>query len=315
MTNAAQERIALVIGNANYQHYAPLDNPLNDANDLTADLSDLGFSVTLAVDASLDTTIDLVEQFGNQLRDSDAVGLFYYAGHAIQVDGENYLVPIDARLEQSSRVPFETYRINSALGAMRGRAQGAINLIILDACRNNPFPTSTRGASRGLARVAAPESTLILYATQPGQTASDNTAGRNGLFTKHLRKAIQRAGVDVEQGFSEVVRAVYRESGGRQYPWKEGVLLKEFAFRQTPSAVDEDIGLSANQPKQQNNSNDNNKQNTASTHCPGELTPSSPLACLFTEQPGRELPIHGTDNIDCPSPLTNQSAIQCLFNQ
>lgn len=310
--NAAQDKIALVIGNANYQHYSPLANPLNDAHDLADDLGGLGFDVMLGVDVTLDTTIDLIEQFGNRLRNSNAVGLFYYAGHAIQVDGENYLVPIDAKLEKPSRVPVETYRISMVLQAMRERAVGAINLIILDSCRNNPFPARTRGTSRGMARVVAPESSLILYATQPGETASDNSQGRNGLFTKHLRQAIQRPGIDVELSFSEVVRAVYRESNGRQYPWKEGVLLNGFIFKQDSPVTYDNTGPSSSLPASPDQISINDSDQT---DCNTELAASRPLECLFNKPSKNYSSTLSTISVDCPSPLTNQSAIQCLFNQ
>jgi hypothetical protein len=143
-------------------------------------------------------------------------------------------VPVDAAMTRQSRVKYEAYALDDALARMGGRGAGSVNLVILDACRNNPFASTRSTGSRGLARVSAPESTLILYAAKPGQTASDNPSGRNGLFTEHLRKAIRRPDMDVEQAFTDVVVGVYQDSNRTQYPWKEGVLLLRFSFLEEP---------------------------------------------------------------------------------
>jgi len=227
---ATEARHALVIGNAAYQHTTALENTLNDVRDLTADLTAAGFQVTRVEDVDLDGMIDAVDGFVAQLHQSGGVGLLYYSGHGVQVDGRNYLVPVDARLKRKSRVKYEAYALDDALRRMGGRGAGSVNLVILDACRDNPFAATKGAGDKGLARVEAPESTLILYAAKPGQTASDNPGGRNGLFTKHLRQAIQQPGLNVEASFADVVKGVYRESNRDQYPWKEGVLLSQFFF-------------------------------------------------------------------------------------
>ena len=224
------KRMALVIGNASYEYAGPLQNALNDARDVAANLRGVGFDVTLIEDASLDDLIDAVDTFVADLHEQGGTGLLYYAGHGVQVNGRNFLVPVDARLTRQSRVKYEAYALDDALTRMGGRGAGSVNLVILDACRNNPFAFTRSAGSQGLARVTAPESTLILYAAKPGQTASDNPDGRNGLFTEHLLKAISRPGVDVEQAFTDVVVGVYHDSGRAQYPWKEGVLLLRFSF-------------------------------------------------------------------------------------
>ncbi len=227
---AAQHRQALVIGNAAYRYANPLVNTLNDARDIANELRATGFQVSEIYDADLDHLIDAMDKFVTRLHEQGGVGVLYYSGHGVQVDGENYLVPIDARLKRKSRIKYEAYALNDALSRMGGRGADSINLVVLDACRDNPF-ASTRGmGGKGLARVEAPESTLILYAAKPGQTASDNPEGHNGLFTKYLRQAIRRPGMNVENAFSEIVKQVYQESGRAQYPWKEGVLLHPFAF-------------------------------------------------------------------------------------
>ncbi len=219
-----------MIGNAAYEHTKPLVNTLNDVNDIAKELKATGFQVTTLKNADLNHLIDAVDSFVAKLHQSGGVGLLYYSGHGVQVNGHNYLVPVDARLKRKSRVKYEAFSLDDALSRMGGRGAGAINLVILDACRDNPFVAAKGAGDKGLARVDAPESTLILYATKPGATASDNPGGRNGLFTKHLRKAIKQPGVNVEVSFSEVVKGVYRESNREQYPWKEGVLLSQFNF-------------------------------------------------------------------------------------
>lgn len=201
--------MALVIGNASYLYAGALRNTLNDARDVAEDLSAVGFDVTLVEDADLDGMIDAVDQFVARLHDRGGTDLLFYAGHGIQVDGLNYLVPVDARLTRQSRVRYEAYALDDALARMGGRGAGSVNLVILDACRNNPFAFTRSTGTTGLARISAPESTLILYAARPGQTTCDNPEGRNGLFTQHLRAAIRRPGVHVEQAFTDVVVGVY----------------------------------------------------------------------------------------------------------
>ncbi len=223
-------RLALVIGNAAYQHAPVLRNTLNDVRDIEADLKLAEFDVTRVEDANLDTLIDAVDHFVNELHARGGVGLLYYSGHGIQVGGRNYLLPVDAQIRTTSRVRYEAYALDDALLRMGGRGAGSVNLVVLDACRDNPFAALKGAGSDGLAPVEAPESTLILYAAKPGQTASDNPGGRNGLFTKHFRLALKQTGIDVERAFSQVVRGVYHDSGRKQYPWKEGVLLEPFSF-------------------------------------------------------------------------------------
>ncbi len=243
--SATQSRLALVIGNADYRHATRLVNTLNDANDVATDLKAAGFKVTRVKNADLNTLIDAVDGFVARLHQAGGVGLLYYSGHGVRVDGHNYLVPVDAKLKRKSRVKYEAYSLNDALSRMGGRGADAVNLVILDACRDNPFSVAKGAGNKGLARVDAPESTLILYATKPGATASDNPDGRNGLFTKHLRKAIKRPGINIESSFSDVVKGVYSDSNREQYPWKEGVLLSEFRF------LDGLSGTTPAQPKEE----------------------------------------------------------------
>ena len=230
---AKDARRALVIGNASYQHVSSLDNTLHDARDVSKALRAVGFTVTEAENATLSAVIEAVDDFVADLHHEGGTGLFYYSGHGVQVDGENYLVPVDAEFRKPSAFKYEAFALNDLLSRMGGRGAGSINLVVLDACRDNPFAAVRSLGSKGLASVEAPESTLILYATKPGHTASDNSGERNGLFTKHLLQAINKENADVEEAFGDVVAGVYHESNREQYPWKEGVLLHPFRFNTT----------------------------------------------------------------------------------
>nr|WP_295445429.1 caspase family protein [uncultured Thiodictyon sp.] len=230
-------RAALVIGNAVYRGEAPLINTRNDSADMARKLTALGFRVTEHQDLGRRDLARVLNDFVRQVRGSDGVALFYYSGHGLQMGGKNYLVPVDAQLGDELDVPSEAVPIDTLLAGLGQRGDNAVNLLILDACRNNPYQRSDRKAigDKGLARVEAPSGTLILYATRPGETASDNPGGRNGLFTQHLLATLDQPGGQVEETFKQVARAVYTASGKAQSPWQEGVLFGQFYF--APPAV------------------------------------------------------------------------------
>jgi Caspase domain/Domain of unknown function (DUF4189) len=216
----ADKRFALVIGNSAYQSVAPLDNPKNDASLMAKTLDGLGFTL-IGGGAQLDldkAALDrAVQSFGQQIQGAD-VALFYYAGHGVQVSGANYLVPINANPTRETDVDFQMVDINLVLRQMQG-AGTRLNLVILDACRNNPFGgRGLRATSGGLAQMHAPEGTLLSYATQPGNVAQDGGDG-NSPYTKALATTIGRAGLDIFQTFNEVGLMVKRATGGSQQPW------------------------------------------------------------------------------------------------
>ncbi len=217
---SAEKRIALVIGNSTYQNVARLDNPRNDASLMAETLTALGFTLIgnraqLDLDkAMLDTA---VQTFGRQVQGAD-VALFYYAGHGVQVAGSNYLVPINANPTREADVDFQMVDINLVLRQMQGTGT-KLNMVILDACRNNPFGTrSLRAADGGLAQMRAPEGTLISYATQPGSVAQDGSDG-NSPYTRALASTIREPGLDIFQTFNRVGLAVKRATSGAQQPW------------------------------------------------------------------------------------------------
>jgi len=176
-------KVALVIGNSDYPQ-GRLLNPVNDANDMAAALKNLGFAVTLKTNANRKTMREAIDDFGAGLGDSD-IALFYYSGHGVQLSGENYLVPVSADVKLPDDLPDEAVPLNRLLSRM-GAHKGGTNIVILDACRNNPFPSASRGMERGLAVVGTkPPESLIVYSTEAGSTADDGE-GRNGAFTGTL---------------------------------------------------------------------------------------------------------------------------------
>ncbi|MET0445833.1 MAG: caspase family protein [Pseudorhodoplanes sp.] len=216
----AEKRIALIIGNSNYQSITRLDNPKNDARLMAQTLSSLGFTL-VGGDAQLDldkASLDIaVQNFGRQVQGAD-VALFYYAGHGVQVSGANYLVPISANPTREADVDFQMVDVNLVLRQMQG-AGTRLNMVILDACRNNPFGArGLRASEGGLAQMRAPEGTLISYATQPGSVAQDGIDG-NSPYTKALASTVRQAGLDIFQTFNQVGLAVKRSTGGAQQPW------------------------------------------------------------------------------------------------
>lgn len=226
-------RHALVIGNANYTH-GPLKNPLNDARAMAKELAQAGFEVLLVEDATQTGMQKAVRTFGDRLA-SGGVGLFYYAGHGIQAKGRNYLVPVNADIDREYEIEFTSVDMNMVL-SMMDAAKNPLNIVILDACRNNPFSRSFRISATGLAPMDAPSGTFIAFATSPGAIASDG-AGANGIYTKHLLAQIGRPGVPIEQLFKQVRIGVMSETQGEQTPWESSSLRGEFAFRPGATAA------------------------------------------------------------------------------
>jgi uncharacterized caspase-like protein len=217
---AQGRRVALVIGNSAYVNVPRLANPANDAGLMADTLRSLGFTLVgggARLDLDKAQFDSAVQSFGNQLQGAD-VGLFYYAGHGVQVRGENYLVPINANPTREVDVDFQMINSNLVLRQMEGAGTG-LNVVILDACRNNPFGgRGLRATTGGLAQMQAPEGTLISYATQPGNVALDGF-GDNSPYAKALAQAIQRPGLDIFQTFNEVGLAVMQATGKAQQPW------------------------------------------------------------------------------------------------
>ena len=226
-----EQRIALVIGNGDYKS-SPLTNPVNDARAMADALKETGFTVIRKENASLKEMTLALRDFGDKLK-KGGVGLFYYAGHGMAIKGRNYLIPVDAQIEREDEIAFNALDANAVLDKMES-AGNRLNLVILDACRNNPFARSFRSASQGLAQMDAPVGTLVSFATAPGQVASDGN-GKNGLFTQHLLHNIRRPGLKIEDLFKAVRVNVRKDSNGKQVPWEASSLEGDFYFIAAPA--------------------------------------------------------------------------------
>jgi hypothetical protein len=225
---ANEQRVALIIGNAAYKE-APLRNPVNDATDMAATLQSLGFAVTLRTNADTRQMRAAIREFAQNLK-RGGVGLFYFAGHGVQSrTGKNYLIPVGADLKEEFELEDEAVDANRVLAGME-EAGNRVNIVILDACRNNPFARSWRSAVNGLAQMSAPTGSFVGFATAPGQVAADGS-GRNGLYTKHLLENLKAGDPDIDRVFTRVTAAVAKETGNKQVPWKSSSLTGDFYFR------------------------------------------------------------------------------------
>lgn len=227
-----EKRLALIVGNGRYSG-APLKNPANDARDMSATLRRLGFEVIEKVDVTQKEFNRAITQFGERLT-SDTVALFFFAGHGIQVKGKNYLIPIDAEISQENSIRAEAVDVDAILDQL---AVSSVNIVILDACRNNPFERRFRSIGGGLSQMDAPKGTLIAYATSPGKVASDGD-GRNGLYTQELLQLIRTPGLPLEQVFKKVRVNVARATGEAQIPWESSSLTGDFYFIPTASEAE-----------------------------------------------------------------------------
>ena len=226
-TLADSRRIALIIGNGKYNN-APLANPENDAVAISHVLRKVGFEVETVIDANHKQMIKAIKKFGIKLRQG-GTGLFYYAGHGVQLNGQNYLLPVDSIIDSEVDVEFESVPLARILNEM-GEARNGANIVILDACRNNPYKRSFRSVSRGLSRAEGPVGTIIAYATSPGSIAADGD-GKNGLYTTHLLREIQQPGKPIEFVFKDVAASVKAATNGKQIPWyAAGSFTGEFSF-------------------------------------------------------------------------------------
>lgn len=222
----ALPRSALVIGNSRYKD-APLKNPANDAGAIADHLKKLGFNVISQLDGGKAAMENAVREYGAQLARSKGVGLFYFAGHGLQVSWRNFLVPVDAHLGSADDIPRQTVDLAALLGGL-GKAGNPMNIVVLDACRDNPFGGDLK-SGKGLSQMDAPIGTLLAYATAPGNVASDGM-GSNGLYTEHLLREIVTPEARIEDVFKRVRLAVRRASQGQQIPWESTSLEDDFYF-------------------------------------------------------------------------------------
>jgi hypothetical protein len=228
--SAAEERYALVIGNSAYAN-SPLQNPVNDATAMSRALTNLGFKVTPAYNVpTYQQMVKLIRDFGQQLQ-KGGVGLFYYAGHGVQIDGRNYLIPTQADIRKEGDVELEAVDLDRVLNEMQ-YARNEVNIIILDACRDNPYSTKFRSSARGLASITKPvPDCLIAYATQPNGVARDGD-GENGIFTEELLRAMETPGLSLTQVMMQVRTNVKKRTNDEQLPWENSLLTRDFYFKE-----------------------------------------------------------------------------------
>ena len=224
-------RVALVIGNGAYQHAEALANPVNDARDMAKALEASGFSVVLKENATLREMHLALREFGDRIG-RQSTGLFYFAGHGLQVRGHNYLLPVDADVAREDEVAFAALDVGAVMEKLDS-AKNPVNIVILDACRNNPFGARLQTSAKGLAPIDAPPGTFIAFSTAPGSTAADGN-GRNGLYTQHLLRELAQPGAPIEEVFKAVRANVRKDSRSAQIPWESTSLETSFAFREAP---------------------------------------------------------------------------------
>jgi len=226
---SGSSRLALVIGNADYAS-APLKNPANDANLIARTLRDLDFEVMEYSNLDQRAMKRAIRDFGARLdmAGEDAVGLFFFSGHGMQQEGVNYLLPIGAEIFTEADVDIEAVSASAILAQME-QAQNGVNIVILDACRSNPFSRGFRAASNGLAMMDAPTGSIVAYATSPGTVAYDGT-GENSPYTRALAQAMQQPNQKIEEVFKMVRLAVVTETNEQQVPWESSSLIGDFIF-------------------------------------------------------------------------------------
>jgi hypothetical protein len=303
-----EKRVALVIGNAKYQNGGQLANTVNDASDIAASLQQYNFEVILKTDASLQQMTDAIDEFGEKLK-TGGVGLFFYSGHGIQVKGENYLVPVDGILNKESDVKRHMINVNEVLEKM-GEGKTHLNLVFLDACRDNPFRSFSRSMSKGLGKMDAPSGTLIAYATSPDDTASDGS-GRNSPYTGSLLKALKtEPNTEIGLLLRKVTKAVKQETKGDQEPWMSMSIDGEFYF--APPEKPETVEASE-MPE-------NVEQHVTASSGAGVVMPVTPESPVIPQEPApttpelppaiEEQPITQNDVRDIPGiePISEKNA-------
>jgi len=235
--SVTQPKFALVIGNRDYE-YAPLANTLNDATDVANTLRGIGFNeVLLKTDLTKRGMRDALDQFTQYLsKHPGSLGLFYFSGHGARVKGQNYLIPVDNyQIKKEHDLQYDALDSQQVLADMQW-ANTTLNILILDACRDNPYESYIKNLNRGLAETSSPNSTIIAFSTAPGTIASDKSRnGRNGLYTSHLIPLLKKAnqdGMRIDDMFMTLRNAVHQESNGEQVPWYNASLEQPYCFSQ-----------------------------------------------------------------------------------
>jgi hypothetical protein len=228
---APEPRTALVVGNADYS-FGALTNPINDAEAVAKSLEVAGFEVTLRTDADQAAMQAAIASFGDELKQRGGVGLFYFAGHGVQLSGENYLLPVGGHIRGENDIKTGAVTATEIVDAMAS-ARNGLNIVVLDACRNNPI---NKGATRGLSRIDSNRSLFVSYSTSPGAVALDGEGG-NSPYTKYLATSISTPNLNIEETFKRTLKGVYQETKGEQTPWISSTFFGDFVFRPNGAAV------------------------------------------------------------------------------
>jgi uncharacterized caspase-like protein len=228
LPSAAAKRIALVIGNGDYNHVVDLNNPINDADLMEKTLRDVGFEVMRYNNLDQRGMKQAMLDFGRLLKADTEASMFYYAGHGIEVNGTNYLVPTDADTRSTQEADIQNVSVNAFLGLMES-SPVPLNVVVLDACRNNPFRALRSSGSGGLAPVKAPRGTYVAYATAPGTVAADGD-GKNSPFTLALAENIKKPGLTLEGVFKQTRLVVQDATAGAQLPFDSSAITGDFYF-------------------------------------------------------------------------------------
>jgi hypothetical protein len=285
----AQTRLALVIGNSSYRAVTPLPNPVNDARAVADELKAAAFDVTQALDLGQADMRRAIKDFAARIsaKGAETVALVYYAGHGVQVDGENFLVPVDARIQSEADIPKEAVRLADVMSALAA-VPSKMRIVILDACRNNPFATGKQ--TRGLAIVDAPTGSIVAYSTAPGTEATDG-AGAHSPYTAAFIEVAQQPRLQIEQLFKQVRLRVHEATKGQQTPWESSSLTSDFWFLPTNEAPG---ALVASAPAAQ------------TTRLPQQRPAAAPQVATLPTQPSRLT--QPTTVADQAAPLQQTSA-------
>lgn len=248
----AESRLALVIGNSAYRSVAPLPNAQNDANKMSELLGAAGFEVMNTPDLSQDDLRKTIGEFAGKLAEKgpDTVALVFYAGHGIQVDGENFIVPVDVDPKREADIPLQAVRLNDLLNTLNS-VPNKTRIVMLDACRNNPFPTISQTTGRGLAMVdtkSGAPGTFISYSTSPGSEAEDGS-GANSPYTTAVLNVAREPGLSIEDAFKRVRVSVNEATQGRQVPWESSSLTSDFRFFVSGDAAQATAAAAAPKPQ------------------------------------------------------------------
>src|SRR6266702_8125728 len=234
----AESRLALVIGQSAYKSVPALPNPINDAKAVSQMLTDSGFEVSTASDLSQSQIRDQLNEFAGKVasKGGDSIALVFYAGHGVQIDGENFLIPVDVDPKRESDIPIQAVRLNDVLNTLTS-APSKMRILLLDACRNNPFAEISKSAGGGLAlvdaKIGAPN-TFLSFSTSPGAVAEDGT-GDNSPYTTALLAAAKEANIPIEETFKRTRVSVNKATAGRQTPWDSSSLTEDFRFSGSPA--------------------------------------------------------------------------------